>query len=233
MVRTVSNAGDTVEIDNTQVETNKASITALTSSVSVNTGNVAIAASDISANTISLAAKGAVGDITANSDSISANSAIISTHTNNINTNSGNIATNTAGVSGLVTDLTAEYFEDTFNYGTGIISNEATMTSNLWQVAGYLRVKYGNRFKVTLRGVLKKSDGSDIAAALTSTRMLTLPVGYRPPGAVAFVVIGHCTDSPSRHWVNVDISGHTGQVKAYSTRAITHLDLSGIEFWTT
>jgi hypothetical protein len=133
-------------------------------------------------------------------------------------------------ISTLSTDITPEY-STAFAYESAFQSNSSTMTPGGWQVAGFLRVKHGDRHKITLRGVVKRVGGGDIGGAGTSTHILTLAAGYRPPGAASFMVVAHCSSSPFRHWALVDINGSNGNVIAYSTRGFKQVNLDGVEFF--
>jgi hypothetical protein len=161
----------------------------------------------------------------------SADSAQVASNTSNITTNTSNITTNTSDITSLSTDITPEY-STAFAYESAFSSNSSTMTPGGWQVAGFLRAKHGDRHKVTLRGVVKRVGGGDIGGAQSSTHILTLAAGYRPPGAASFLVVGHCSSPPNRHWALLDINGSNGKVFAYSTRGFKQVNLDGIEFWT-
>ena len=145
-----------------------------------------------------------------------------------------NVATNTSDIASLADDITPEY-STAFDYKDDFFeSNSTTMTGGGWQVAGYLRVKHGDRYKVTLRGVVKRVGGGNIGGgSMGSVHIITLPAGYRPPGACSFMTVGHKFGSPPRHWINIDINGATGALSAYATEQFRQMNLDGIEFWTT
>ena len=155
----------------------------------------------------------------------------VAQNTDNITSNKDDITSLTTDITSLTTDITPEY-STAFAYESAFSSNSSTMTPGGWQVAGFLRVKHGDRHKVTLRGVVKRVGGGNIGAGGTSTHILTLAAGYRPPGAASFMVVGHCSSSPFRHWALIDINGSNGHVIAYATRGFKQVNLDGIEFWT-
>ena len=158
----------------------------------------------------------------------------VAQNTDNITSNKDDITSLTTDITSLTTDITPEY-STAFDYKDDFFeSNSTTMTGGGWQVAGYLRVKHGDRYKVTLRGVVKRVGGGNIGGgSMGSVHIITLPAGYRPPGACSFMTVGHKFGSPPRHWINIDINGATGALSAYATEQFRQMNLDGIEFWTT
>lgn len=132
---------------------------------------------------------------------------------------------NTISTSGLGSFLVAPTWKSLANFdGTNILSLNVSDVGGAWQISQASRIKFGNAYLVSLRGLVSKTGNF-----APTNHVFTLPAGWQPPKNLAFATVFHTVGELNGDTVRVDVES-SGTVKVHTTTLYVSLD--GISFWT-
>ena len=110
---------------------------------------------------------------------------------------------------------------------THFASTDIVAHGGVWQVPQFTRVKHGDAYKVTIRGLVRNNAGFN-----NTDVILTLPPGHAPPAFVTFNTTNHNELLTATVQCRVDVHTNGNLVVGNVPTASTYISLDGITYWT-